>query len=284
MPEQNEKLNNKKGSLTIVGAGIQAVRQLTLEARQAVELADKVLYLISDPLFEIWLKKMRPDAESLRVFYKRGKLRIDTYRQMTETTLKFVREGLNVCEVVTGHPGIFVDHTHDSIKLARSEGYIARMFPGISSEDCFFADFGIDPAKPGCQTFEATDFLIRGRRFDTSCHIILLQIGAIGEMAFNPERDPKPNLKVLTQYLKQYYTSDHIVFLYEAAEYAIEKPVILQMTLSELPNTYVTYRSTLYIPPNRNAKLDYSMVKQLGMSTIFKPVDINFSLKKLFRL
>ena len=42
--------SKRGGSLTNVGRGIQAVRQFTLESRQAVEQADKVLFLIPEDL------------------------------------------------------------------------------------------------------------------------------------------------------------------------------------------------------------------------------------------
>jgi uncharacterized protein YabN with tetrapyrrole methylase and pyrophosphatase domain len=275
--------DTKKGSLTIVGSGLQAVRQFTLEARQSIEQADKVLYLISDPICEMWIKKLHPDAESLRVFYGHDKHRAESYKQMTELTLRYVREGLNVCEVCTGHPGVFVDHTHESIRQARSEDFEARMLPGISAEDCLFADLNIDPSF-GCQSFEATGFLIRKPKLDTSCHVILWQIGIIGDPGFHPGRDPKPTLEILVDYLKQHYDSDQLVFVYEAAEYAIGKPIILSLPLSKLPDTYVSYRSTLYIPPKANPAVDHRMVEKLGLSSEFKVADVHFSVKKLFRL
>ncbi len=278
----NKPKYTKKGSLTIVGSGIQAVRQFTLEARQSIEQADKVLYLNSDPICEMWIKKMHPEAESLRVFYGHDKHRNESYKQMTELTLKYVRDRLDVCEVCTGHPGVFVDHSHESIRQARSEGYEARMLPGISAEDCLFADLNIDPSN-GCQSFEATGFLIRKPKFDTSCHVILWQIGIIGDPGFHPDRDPKPTLEILVDYLKQYYDSDQLVFVYEAAEYAIGKPIILHLPLFKLPDSYVSFRSTLYIPPKKNAEVDYSVVEKLGLSSEFKVADMRFSVKKLFR-
>jgi len=34
------------------------------------------------------------------------------------------------------------------------------MLPGISAEDCLFADIGVDPGIYGCQSFEATDLFV----------------------------------------------------------------------------------------------------------------------------
>jgi len=38
------------------------------------------------------------------------------------------------------------------------------MLPGISAEECLFADRGIDPAQTGACSFEATDFLVHHRQ------------------------------------------------------------------------------------------------------------------------
>ena len=58
-----------------------------------------------------------------------------------------------------GHPGIFAWSPHKVIKVARAEGYQAHMEPGISAEDCLYADLGIDPGRCGCQHYEASQLL-----------------------------------------------------------------------------------------------------------------------------
>ena len=275
------------GSLTIVGSGIQAVRQFTLESKQAVEQADKVLYLVSDPVSEIWVKKINPKSESLMNYYVGGKYRPDIYKEITQSILEYVREGLNVCLVLYGHPGVFAHNiSHESINQARNEGFNAHMLPGISSEDCLFADLGIDPGTHGCQSFEATDFLLTRRKFDTTCHLILWQIGTVGDSTFNPGRDNRPSLRVLVDFLETYYRPDHEVFIYEASEYAICKPIIQHLALSNLvESAYIDYGSTLYIPPKikTHPKIDRKMVHRLKGSNL-KLVDIHFSIKKLFHL
>ena len=47
------------------------------------------------------------------------------------------------------------------------------MLPGISSEDCLFADLGVDPGVSGCQSYEATDFLMNAPIIDSSTQLIL---------------------------------------------------------------------------------------------------------------
>ena len=101
--------------------------------------------------------------------------------------LAHVRKGQNVVGVFYGHPGVFVSPSHRSIKIARKEGFTAKMLPGISAEDCLFADLGIDPAIPGCVTYEATDMLIRNKPLVPSSHLVVYQVGCVGIMDFNFE-------------------------------------------------------------------------------------------------
>jgi uncharacterized protein YabN with tetrapyrrole methylase and pyrophosphatase domain len=278
----------KSGSLTVIGSGIQAVRQFTSEARQAVEQADKVLFFIPEDLIsEVWLKRLNPTSESLMDCYVEGKFRPDIYKEIVKRTLEYVRDGLNVCVIYYGHPGVFVDASHQSIKQARSEGYTARMLPGISAEDCLFADLGIDPGRYGCQSFEATDFLLRRLKFNTSSHLILWQIGTIGEFTWNSSSGNKSRLGVLVDFLEKYYDSNHEVFIYEAVEYAICKPIIQRLPLSKIvKDGYVSNGSTLYIPPiissSTTSTIDYSMAHKLGLSSNLEPTETHFSIKGLF--
>lgn len=239
-----------------------------MEGRQAVERADKVFYLVTDPISEMWINKINPNSESLFKYYEQGKSRFVTYKEMTQHILKYVRKGLDVCAIFYGHPGVFVESSHESIKIAQKEGFDARMLPGISAEDCLFADLGVDPYTHGCQSFEATSFLVSKRKFDTSSHLILWQIGFVGALTYNPNGNNNVGLSVLRDFLKTHYGSNYEVVVYEAAQFMICKPVIHHILLSELADIHVSYMSTLYIPPKipRLRPLNYSIVDKLGLS------------------
>ena len=99
--------------------------------------------------------------------------------------LQPVRNGLKVVGVFYGHPGVFTLPSRRAIAIAQSEGYSAQMLPGISSEDCLFADLLVDPSIPGAQSVEATDLLLRERPLLTSSHVIIWQVGCVGRFDFN---------------------------------------------------------------------------------------------------
>lgn len=99
--------------------------------------------------------------------------------------LREVRAGLNVVGVFYGHPGVFVNPSHRALAIARQEGYKARMLPGVSAEDCLYADLCIDPSNPGCVTYEASDFLVRERPVNIHSHLVLFQVGCVGVVDFH---------------------------------------------------------------------------------------------------
>jgi uncharacterized protein YabN with tetrapyrrole methylase and pyrophosphatase domain len=261
-----ESINLKTGSLTIVGTGIQLVGQVTLGVKAWIEQADKVLFAVADPVTAKWLRSLNASAESLP-YNTNNQRRKDTYREMTEKILAEVRQGLNVCAVFYGHPGVFADSAHAAIVRARQEGFRAQMLAGISAQDCLFADLGVDPGKNGCQSFEATDFLIRRRKFDSTSALILWQIAMIGNLGFYKEGGYSHGLSILAEYLETYYSPDHEAILYEAAVYyPVCEPVIERIPLSKLSEAKVSEVSTLYIPPKESAPLDREMMMRLGMN------------------
>src|SRR5262245_31429979 len=105
----------RKGTLVVVGTGIQAGRQLTNEAIAWLKNSDKVMYCLSEPLTSEWLRELRPDAEDLARLYTEWKDRRDTYQEMIKAMLEPVRAGNSVCVAFYGHPGIFVYPSHVAV-------------------------------------------------------------------------------------------------------------------------------------------------------------------------
>jgi uncharacterized protein YabN with tetrapyrrole methylase and pyrophosphatase domain len=265
-------MNPKKGSLTIVGSGIELVRDTTIGARMAIENAEKVLILVTDPASEMWIKKLNSNVESLFDCYVEGKPRLEAYKKMVERILKNVRDGLKVCVVFYGHPGVFVDPSHEAIRIGRTEGFSARMLPGISAEDCLFADIGLDPGKHGCQSFEATDFLVRKRKFDPKSPLILWQIGTIGDLYYHKNSHNSDTairgLQVLTHILEEYYNKAHEVIIYQASYFPLCQPDIQHVPLGKIQEARITAASTMYVPPNDPQTLDEEIIRELGMVRI----------------
>jgi uncharacterized protein YabN with tetrapyrrole methylase and pyrophosphatase domain len=252
------------GSLTVVGTGIRLGSHLTREARLLLESADIVLSVVAEPGMQAVLEQLNPETRSLHDLYELGESRAEAYQAMAEEILRHVREGKNVVAAFYGHPGVFVAPSHEAIRMARAEGYKATMLPGISAEDCLFADLGVDPARFGCQSYEATDFLVHRRRIDPSAALVLWQIGTVGSVVAAAHTQPT-GLPVLVEALLEHYAPEHEVTVYEASPYPGFDPLVRTVGLGVLSAEHVTALSTLYVPPRERAPLDLTMLDRLGL-------------------
>ncbi|HEY4574284.1 MAG TPA: SAM-dependent methyltransferase [Thermoanaerobaculia bacterium] len=253
-----------KGILRVIGTGIRTMGHLTIEAIAWMKAADKLLYLVGDPIGEDLILRLNPEAESLYGLYGEGKPRINTYNEMIDRVLTCVREGHRTCFALYGHPGVFVYPSHESVRRARAEGYDAQMLPGISAEDCLFADLGVDPASAGCQSFEATDFLLNQRRIEPSSSLVLWQVGVIGDSTFKASGIyGTGGIPLLLERLYEYYRPDHLVYVYEAATLPGCPPVIKPVPLYRLGEAGLTAASTLYVPPGQPAALDLARYQRM---------------------
>ena len=227
---------NGRGSLVVVGTGIQLALQLTVEARDEIELADDVLHVVADPIAATRLESLNRSARSLTSLYRAGVPRRRIYEEMVEEILAAVREGKRVCAVFYGHPGVYVEPSHEAVRRAREEGFEARMLPAVSAEDCLVADLGVDPGEHGWQSWEATGFLLHGFRPDPTAGLVLWQVDGIGKLDWNLDPDPR-GLQALAEVLGELYPPEHELVFYRASIYPIIPGEAVRMPLRELAAT-----------------------------------------------
>lgn len=252
-----------KGSLVVVGTGIQLGRHVCERAISEIAAAEVVFCLADAFAFE-WVRGIRPDVIGLQDFYGDNKDRRQTYREMEAEITREVRAGRRVCAIFYGHPGVFADVPHGAIRKMRAEGHKTRMEPGVSAEACLYADLGIDPGKRGVQSFEATQFLVFRRRVDPTALIILWQVALSGDLSCTRFSAERGRLQVLVDKLARDYSLDTEVILYEAAQLPIEQFRADRMTLRELPGADYKEYTTLVIPPAEAIEPDTEALAALG--------------------
>jgi uncharacterized protein YabN with tetrapyrrole methylase and pyrophosphatase domain len=251
--------------LLVIGTGINMVNHLTLECRAAIQKADRVLY-IAHGWTAGMIEKLRPDAINLTIFYDEDTPRRETYEMMAQVVLAEACNNRLTVMVSYGHPGVFGFPMHRAVEIARRKGVKAHMMPGISAEDCLFADLGIDPARQGCQTYEATDFLARKRRIDTTVALVIWQPDVIADISgrFRRADYESNNVQILADVLADLYSEDHPLYIYVAADVPFAKPGIERTTIAKLPDFDLT-NATLYIPPDQRVEYDKEMIQRLGL-------------------
>jgi uncharacterized protein YabN with tetrapyrrole methylase and pyrophosphatase domain len=255
---------SEAGSLVCVGIGMTLGSHLTPLARSHIEKSDVVFAATSDGIIEMWLTKLHPDVRSLQPLYQEGKPRMETYRQMVEAMLTEVRAGKRVCGAFYGHPGVFAWPPHKAIEIARQEGFAAHMEPGISAEDCLYADLGIDPGRVGCQHFETSQFMLYRRVIDTAAYLVLWQIGVAGDQTLARFKTGAAYRQVLVGLLSHSYPLDHEVTLYRAATLPTQQPLIARLPLSALPAAEVDMHMTVVIPPATTMQPNLEIRRQLA--------------------
>ena len=252
-----------RGRLACVGLGMTLGSHLTPLARSHIAQADVVFAALSDAIAEEWLKRMHPDVRSLQPYYAEGKPRMKTYREWVALMMDELRAGRRVCGVFYGHPGIFAWSPHKVIAQARAEGYDAHMEPGISAEDCLYADLGFDPGRYGCQHFEASQLLYCERRIDPAGYLVLWQVGVVGNRSVGRFDTGPAYRALLVERLEQDYPSDHEVIVYRGATLPIEQPRIQRITLRELATVPLTAEETVVLPPAVTLQPNHAMLTRL---------------------
>lgn len=247
---------SRSGSLVCVGVGMTLGSHLTPLARSYIEKSDVVFAGVSNGIMELWLGRMHADVRSLQPHYREGKSRLDSYREMVEVMMTQVRRGKQVCGAFYGHPGVFAWPTHKAIETARSEGFPARMEPGVSAEDCLYADLGIDPGNYGCQHYEASQVMFYRRKLDTSAYVILWQAGVAGDPSLARFSTGAAYRQVLVEVLARDYDLDHEVILYQAVALPISEYRVRRLPLRSLPSADIDLDATLILPPAKALEPD----------------------------
>ena len=254
----------RTGSLACVGIGMTLGSHITPLARSHIETSDVVFAAVSDGIVELWLSQMHPDVRSLQPLYGEGKSRMATYREMVAAMLAEVRAGKKVCAAFYGHPGVFAWAPHKAIEIARREGFAAHMEPGISAEDCLYADLGIDPGTFGCQHYEASQLLYYQRRIDPSAYLVLWQAGIAGDKAPTHSATDAAYRQLLVERLAEDYPLNHRVMIYRAATLPIHPPRIERTTLRKLAAARIEPSDTLVLPPACKLEPNVKMLRRVA--------------------
>ena len=222
-------------------------------------------YVVADPAAATWLESLNRKARSLTWLYRAGVPRQRIYEEMVEEILHAVRGGSRVCAVFYGHPGVYVEPSHEAVRRAREEGFEARMLPAVSAEDCLVADLGVDPGANGWQSWEATGFLLRGVRHDPTAGLVLWQVDGIGKLDWDLDPDPR-GLAALADVLAELYPPEHELVFYRASIYPIAAAETTRVRLDELAMLPSAPAGTLYVPPLPARPVDAAMAERLGLT------------------
>lgn len=236
--------------LIVVGSGIKSIAHITEETKKIIQMADKVLYLVNEDYLKQWLVREAQTAESLEPIYFAHENRAKAYQAITDYILADYQNYETLCVVFYGHPTVFAESALNAVQQIKNKGGEAIILPAISTMDCLFADLQIDPGDQGLFCIEATELLLYERRIDPHSQVIIFQAANLGRVDVkNSEK-----IKLLEDYLKQFYPANHRLCIYEASILPGGLSRIDWIKLEELSTIQLTGLSTLFIPALNKSK------------------------------
>lgn len=241
-----------RGRLVILGTGITAIAHMTLETVGYIRDADVIFYHANSGVTAAYLQDLNNNVVDLYAYYGEGKLRDITYVQMAELMLREVRKGRSVAGVFHGHPGYFVKAGRRALAIAQMEGHETRLLPGISATDCLFADLRIDPGYVGVEIVKASHVLRQNHVLNTDHHLVLVQVGSVGDNTFSFTGFKHTKLDRLFERLIADYGEDHESVYYVASIFPGLDPVIRIRSLRDYREQNIqdsVHAATLYVPP-----------------------------------
>lgn len=233
--------------LVICGAGIKSISHHTKEFDLSVRSADIVIYLVNEPLLELWINKNSKRVFCLNDIYFSYPKRDESYKAIAETVISSFNEYNNICLVFYGHPVLLADSVNRIIEEAKLSNIKVQVLPGISAFDCLLADLEIK-LDGGCFLAEAS-FLIKNQiNLDISNHVILWQVGVI-DVDSPITNDNRGNIWKLKNELLKFYDAESQVYLYEASIYPHLKPLIIKTSIELISEYELSSITSMYIPP-----------------------------------
>lgn len=250
--EASPSANAHQGRLIIVGTGITAISQMTTETIGYIRGAHVVFYHVNNGVTVTQIRELNANAVDLYEYYGEGKRRRVTYVEMAELMLREVRHGLTVVGVFYGHPGYFVNPARRALAIAAMEGHDTMMLAAVSAVDCLFSDLRVDPGVFGCQVLMANRLLTSDSIVATTCHVVFLQVSAVGDSGFSFSGYKNANLGPFFDKLIELYGEEQESIYYKAAIFPGFDPVITVRKLSDYRSAEARTNigaGILYVPP-----------------------------------
>lgn len=157
---------------------------------------------MNEPVTKQWIERYSRLSESLEPIYFSENDRQNSYDKIKDKILAEFETYDFITVVLYGHPTIFADPGLQSVIAAAMNSIETIILPGISIENCLYADLKIDPGQFGCFHVEATELLLYNKIIDPTAHLCIWQPGMIGNRSVPQSNQKSKHLNLLKHKLK----------------------------------------------------------------------------------
>lgn len=243
---------NEPADLFFVGLGMNdTLNQLTEEARIVLEKA-RVIFYIS--VFPFPLTHL--NAINLLEDYKHSDDIDVLHNHLSDLIIAEASRAPGVCYAPYGHP-LFIDNiARVLLAKAKQKKLRIKIIPGLSSFDVLLSVLQLDILPYGMHLYNANELLLYQQVLDPGVPTFIFSIGSVGTQFYTREKENHPErFHQLQEYLKQFYSPSHTVFLLFYSDIDIEKRKTTIGAFHQFAADIID-GTTLFIPAEKARKKD----------------------------
>ncbi len=253
--------------ISIIGRGIDPAKHLSLSAIRALQVADKVVGIESE--MEFWQELQKEfgirEIEDLGSLYRSQDNDMINYGRFVDHVLSLSSTTCHLALLVAGHPRLGVTFV-ELLKKRAPKHVEIEIIEGISSFDVMMTYLEIDPLEQGTVILDANRLLLFQYALEPALSYFIYHVCSVGNSKtnfINPSLDNR--LDLLKNYLLRYYHEDKELVLCRVSTGKNEDSTQIRSTIAELNIcvTKIDYSTTLYLPAEKPARLDWDYLNLL---------------------
>jgi uncharacterized protein YabN with tetrapyrrole methylase and pyrophosphatase domain len=268
MPDDDHPFEHAERRLSVVGCGIKAASQVTLEGLRSARSASRVLSLSLSPAdVDAWTAMLNGIAVAdLDELYLDGAVDGDNYDRIFRRVVSELEEHGNVCLLMYGHPRLGVSLTTRLERHCADSGIDFRVVPGVSSLDAMMGDLRRDPLERGSIVLDANRLLLFKFELDPGLDWYIYHVCSVGVARTHYTNPAIGNrLELLRDHLRQFRDADDPVTLISSASSDAGKTDSLTLPLRDLTRILprLRFESTLFVPAAAPRSVDRTFLHLL---------------------
>ncbi len=253
--------------ITIVGRGMNPLRDLTLEGLSALQTADHIIGI--EPNLKAWSTIQNTfgisDIHDVSELYIHGSRDIENYERFIDLILELSRQHQKLVILVAGHPRLGVSFI-DLLQTRLSSDIKLKTVAGISSFCALLNELPLDPLERGSSIIDVNRMLLFQYQLEPALDTFLYHVCSIGtSYTFYQDATEANQFELLRNYLLKFYSKDKKLFWVKASHATDDGTERVGFYLEELCKSvsHVDFGTSLFIPAELPNKIDKTYLNLL---------------------
>lgn len=241
--------NNHRYDLYILSYGLHPSRDMTLQTFEYLTQCSEVYVMINRQL-SAFLESHHIPYTDIAFMYKEGLKREQIYQDIATFIIEQAKQRDNICYLTYGNPMLFDKPCQIILEQAQRLDLAICLVPALSFLDLMLTKLQIPIGTWGLCIYEATRLVWDNIAIDNRIPCFIAQIGGFADLYARGDKLHQPEeFSALIDYLRRFYSSDHLVTLCDSDETGQDLlSCTVPLCLLSLLAPGINAASTLYIP------------------------------------